>query len=585
VKKRTNRRSFLRTVGGAGLAATAFPALSSNGEAPAQQSSAKAGRLNKEDLRCAEKLKGIEFTDAQETLALPGVERDLANYETLRKMPVPLDTMPAFSFSPVLPGKKFRTTKRLRTGVIEAPQFKTIEDLSFATTLQLAELVRTRKVTSRALTEMYLDRLKRYGPKLQCVVTLTEELALKQADQADSEIRKGGYRGPLHGIPWGAKDLFATKGIPTTWGAEPFRKQVFDYDAAVVERLHAAGAVLVAKLTTGELASGSGRWFEGVTRNPWNPEDTDVGSSGSSAGSASATAAGLVGFSIGSDTTGSIISPSSRCGASGLRPTFGRVSRYGTMSLCWTFDKIGPICRSVEDCAAVLYHIYGPDGRDLTVGDVPFAWEPAAIDVKKMRIGYLKYQLDSDNSEQIELKKVYQEALDVLKSVAANLQPLEFPPYASLSLKIIATVEAAAAFDDITLNGQVDTLAGQAVNGWPNIFREARFVPAVEYIRAQRVRTLLMREMDALMSKFDVIVTPAREPVSSLASNMTGQPAVVVPSGFVKGLPQAIVFIGRVYEEETPLRVALAYEKATKWHTMHPELNGAMDQQLENPAR
>jgi len=551
------------------LAATTLPAVAS---ALRQSSTPAAQRVTKEQLRCAEELKRFSLTEAQETMAIPGVERDLANYGMLRKIPVPLDTEPAFTFTPAL-GKKYPApAKRLAPNKPRVPDFKSVEDLAFFTTLELAELVRTRKVTSRALTEMYLARLKKYGPKLHCVVTITEELALKQADAADSEIRRGKHRGLLHGIPWGAKDLFATKGIPTTWGAEPFRKQVVDYDSAVVERLNAAGAVLVAKLSLGELAAGNGRWFEGMTRNPWNPSDANGGSSGSSAGSAAATAAGLVSFSLGSETTGSIVSPCARCGATGLRPTFGRISRYGAMSLCWTLDKVGPICRSVEDCAAVLYYIYGPDGRDTTVADIPFGWEPATYDLKKLRIGYLKAEFDSRPKEQ---KAVYDAALDALKSAGLDPQPMELPPTASPSLKIIATAEAAAAFDDITRDGQVDALASQSTNGWPNIFRTARFVPAVEYVRAQRIRKLLMRDMADVMSRWDVFLAPAPTSDSSLASNMTGQPAVVLPCGFINGQPLAMVFIGRVYEEAPVLHAAMAFEQATKWHTMRPDLSQA----------
>ncbi len=283
-----------------------------------------------------------------------------------------------FDWKPI----KFRLTKQ------EIPKYSSLEEVAFFTATQLAELVRTRQVSSVDLTRMYLGRLKRYGPKLLCVVTLTEELALKQAAEADREIKAGKYRGPLHGIPCGVKDLFATKGINTTWGAEPYRDQMIDYDSTVVERLRDAGAVLVAKLSMGALAQG-GRWFAGVTRNPWQVDEKLVGSSGSSAGPASATSAGLVGFSIGTETLGSIVSPASRCGCAGLRPTYGRVSRYGAMGLSWTMDKIGPISRGVEDLAAVLSAIYGPDQRDITVGDAPFNWAPDAP-LSKMRIGYLK---------------------------------------------------------------------------------------------------------------------------------------------------------------------------------------------------
>jgi Asp-tRNA(Asn)/Glu-tRNA(Gln) amidotransferase A subunit family amidase len=418
---------------------------------------------------------------------------------------------------------------------------------------------------------MYLARLKKYGPKLNCVVTLTEDLALTQAADAEREIKAGKYRGLLHGIPWGAKDLFATKGIRTTWGAEPYRDQVIVYDSTVVERLRDAGAVLVAKLSMGALAQG-GRWFAGMTRNPWQVEEDKTGSSGSSAGPASATAAGLVGFSVGTETLGSIISPSTRCGVVGLRPTYGRVSRYGAMGLSWTMDKIGPICRGVEDCAAALNGIYGPDGRDLTVGDVPFNWEPSTP-LRSMRIGYIKTEFDQQQDP--ERKVIFQQALDALKSAGANLQPIELPKFSVGALRIILVAEAATAFDDITRDGRVNQLSGQEPGDWPNTFRSSRFIPAVEYIRAQRARRILMHEMDELMSKWDVFVSPAPGSLSLLITNLTGHPAVCVPCGFPKGLPQSIMFTGGLYDEAALLRVALAYERATEWHTMHPKMDWA----------
>ena len=446
-------------------------------------------------LRGAEQLFGIELTEAHELMALPNVNTNLERYETLRKIDVPLDTEPATLFHPALPGKKFNIARRkFALSKAEIPKFASVEDLAFATATQLAELVRTRKVSPLELTKMYLARLKKYGPKLNCVVTLTEELALAQAATAESEIKRGKYRGPLHGIPWGAKDLFATKGIPTTWGAEPYRNQVIDYDATVIERLREAGAVLVAKLSMGALAQG-GRWFAGMTRNPWQVDEDRIGSSGSSAGPGAATAAGLVGFSIGTETLGSIISPSSRNGVVGLRPTYGRVSRYGAMGLSWTMDKIGPMCRGVEDCAAALNAIYGPDGRDLTVGDVPLNWEPARP-LSQMKIGYLKTEFDQQ--QDAERKKIYEAALAALRSAGANLQPMELPKFSTAALRIILVAEAATAFDDITRNNEINKLSGQEPNDWPNTFRSSRFIPAVEYIRAQRARTVLMREMDTL---------------------------------------------------------------------------------------
>jgi Asp-tRNA(Asn)/Glu-tRNA(Gln) amidotransferase A subunit family amidase len=321
----------------------------------------------------------------------------------------------------------------------------------------------------------------------------------------------------------------------------------------------------------GALAQG-GRWFNGVTRNPWQVEEDRVGSSGSSAGSASATAAGLVGFAIGTETLGSIVSPSSRCGVTGLRPTYGRVSRYGAMGLSWTMDKIGPICRSAEDCALVLEAIYGADGHDLTVTDAPFDFH-ADGPLANLRIGYLKTEFDSDTNEP--RKKLYQEALDALRKAGANLQPLELPKFSTGSLRIILVAEAAAAFDDITRDGSINQLSGQSAGDWPNTFRSSRFIPAVEYLRAQRARTLLMREMDRLMANWDVFVSPAPGSASLLVTNLTGHPAVVTPCGFVNNLPQAIMFTGGLYDEGAPLRVALAYQQATKWHTMQPKMDWA----------
>ena len=529
----------------------------------------------------AQKLIGIELSDAQEAMALPGVNRNLDAYETVRKIDIPLDTEPAIAFHPSRAKKELYTAKtKFRFGKAEPAPFKTVDDLAFATVPQLAELIRTRKISSTELTQMYLARLKRYGPRLNCIVTLTDDLALKQAAAADAEIKRGKYRGPLHGIPWGAKDLFATKGIKTTWGAEPYRDQVIDYDSTVVERLNDAGAVLVAKLSMGALAQGA-KWFGGVTRNPWQPDEAQTGSSGSSAGPAAATAAGLVGFSIGTETLGSIVSPSSRCGVTGLRPTYGRVSRYGAMGLSWTMDKIGPICRGVEDCAAALHALYGPDGKDITVGDAPFNWNPDT-NISTLRIGYLKTEFEppastAANEQQRaqgeQRRAVYKTALEVLEKAGAKLVPIELPKFSAGSLRFILSAEAAAAFDDITRDGRVNQLSGQAPNDWPNTFRTSRFIPAVEYLRAQRARTLLMHEMEKLMSQWDVFVSPAPGSASLLVTNLTGHPAVVLPCGFVNDLPVAIMFTGGVYDEVSPLRVALAYERATQWHTMHPKVD------------
>ena len=583
-KIRVGRRTFVKLLSALGVtvASNASPLAQAPSPSPTP-----APRITKEILNEAEKLIGIELTDAQEAMALGGVNRNLDAYENVRKIDIPLDTEPAIAFHPLRAKKELYVPRtKFRFGKVELPAFKTVEDLAFATVPQLAELIRTRKITSTELTQMYLSRLKRYGPKLLCIVTLTEELALKQAAAADAEIKRGKYRGPLHGIPWGAKDLFSTRGIKTTWGAEPYRDQVIDYDSTVVERLNDAGAVLVAKLSMGALAQGA-RWFAGVTRNPWQPEEAQQGSSGSSAGPASATAAGLVGFSIGTETLGSIVSPSSRCGITGLRPTYGRVSRYGAMGLSWTMDKIGPMCRGVEDCAAALSAIYGPDGKDITVGDAPFNWNPDT-NISTLRIGYLKNEFEGTGGgpanpnpnpnpqqrQQAEQRRaVYKTALEALEKAGAKLTPIELPKFSAAPLRYILSAEAAAAFDDITRDGRVNQLSGQGPGDWPNSFRTSRFIPAVEYLRAQRARTLLMREMEKLMSQWDVFVSPAPGSASLLVTNLTGNPAVVVPCGFVNDLPVAIMFTGGLYDEVSPLRVALAFERATQWHTMHPKVN------------
>lgn len=592
-KTNLGRRDFVRLLpaaGAAGLAVskaplTALAQTATPTPTPSPLPSPPPLRITKEMMHNAEKLIGIELNDAQETMALRGVNNNLDSYEAVRKIDVPLDTEPATLFHPALPGFKIKraTSKtRFKFGKNAPLQFKSVDELAFATVPQLAELIRSKKVSSVELTKMYLGRLKRYGPKLLCVVTLTEDLAIKQAQDADNDLKRGKYRGPLHGIPWGAKDLFATNGIKTTWGAEPYRDQVIDYDATVVERLRDAGAVLVAKLSMGALAQGP-KWFGGVTRNPWNPDEDRTGSSGSSAGPASATAAGLVGFSIGTETLGSIVSPSSTCGVTGLRPTYGRVSRYGAMGLSWTMDKIGPICRGVEDCAAALDAIYGPDNHDMTVGDPPFNWS-ADTPLNKLRVAYLKTEFDGagitpqndQQRQQLEQRNaMYKVALAALQAAGVKMTAIELPKFPTQNIRYILTAEAATAFDDITRDGRVNQLSGQESFDWPNSFRTSRFIPAVEYIRAQRARVLLMREMDKLMSQWDVFVSPAPGSASLTITNLTGHPAVCVPCGFTgtPSLPRAIMFTGGLYDEASPLRVALAFEQATNWHTMHPKVD------------
>jgi Asp-tRNA(Asn)/Glu-tRNA(Gln) amidotransferase A subunit family amidase len=411
---------------------------------------------------------------------------------------------------------------------------------------------------------MYLERLKTYGPGLKCVITLTEDLAIEQATRADALLRRGKRLSALHGVPYGAKDLFDTKGILTTWGAEPYQHRVPDSDATVIGKLRDAGAVLVAKLSMGALAQG-GQWFGGLTKTPWNYA---MSSSGSSAGSASATAAGLVGFSLGTETLGSIVSPSTRCGVAGVRPTFGRVSRSGAMALSWTMDKIGPICRSVADCAEVLRLIAGPDGKDLTVIDAPYKWD-ARRSVRSMKVGYLSADFERLDPK---TKPLFDAALEQLRNCGVKLEPMSLPDFPLRAINIVLDAEAAAAFDDLTREpGGLDQLSGQEPSDWPNQFRTSRLIPAVEYIRAQRARTIYMRKFDELMGQWDAFVSPASS-ISLTATNLTGHPQVVVPCGFSDGLPQGLLFTSRLFEEGAAMRLAYAYELATDWHTRRPAL-------------
>jgi Asp-tRNA(Asn)/Glu-tRNA(Gln) amidotransferase A subunit family amidase len=566
-----NRRRFFSTLLAAGAAA---PAL-------AQQPSSAPQRIDRLRLDAAESLFGVDFTETEEQMALGSVNRNLDSYEQLRKLNIPLDTEPAITFRPYLPGKKpaGKSTPgaKLKFARPVVPANLKPEEIAFLPVTALATLIESKRITSTGLTKIYLDRLKKYGETLKCVVTLTEELALKQAADADAEIKAGKYRGPLHGIPWGAKDLLATRGIKTTWGATPYKDQVIDLDATVVERLREAGAVLVAKLSMGALAQG-GVWFGGSTRNPWN---TERSSSGSSAGPGAATAAGLVGFAIGTETLGSIISPSVTNGVTGLPPTYGRVSRYGAMALSWTMDKIGPMCRSVEDCVLVLNAIYGSDGRDDSCTDAPFDWN---VDrpLASIKIGYIQKEFEgvAGNPNPTDAQRqasgarnaMYADALDVFRKAGATLEPMTMPDFPSGAIGFVLSAEAAAAFDDLTRNKeQLASLTGQSPGDWPNTFRSSRFIPAVEYIRAMRARRLLMQEMDKLMSQYDVFLSPA--PGSSLqVTNLTGHPAIALKSGFIDNMPQAIMVTGRLYDEATVCRVALAYEQATEWHKRNPTL-------------
>ncbi|MBN2009778.1 amidase [candidate division KSB1 bacterium] len=520
--------------------------------------------ITSQDVVHAEKLVGLEFTDTERDSLLDDVYDNLNSYRRMREIHLDNAIPPAILFNPVPVGMSLPMGEsRIAWSDYAGTKLPDDRDkLAFYSVGQLAELIRSRQITSEALTKFFLQRLKSYGPKLECVVTLTEELALKQARHADQEIAAGNYRGPLHGIPCGIKDLLATKGYKTTWGTMPYKDQMIDDDATVVKKLHDAGAVLVAKLTMGALAWGD-VWFGGMTRNPW---DVTKGSSGSSAGPASAVSAGLVPFAIGTETWGSIVSPSTVCGVTGLRPTYGRVSRTGAMALSWSMDKIGPICRTVEDCAMVFNAIYGPDGIDQTLYDVPFHYYPD-IDLRTLKIGYLKSDFDSS----YDFKTNDSLALNQMQVLGVTLIPIELPDLPISDISFILSTEAAAAFDELTRSNKDDQLVRQIKNAWPNVFRAHRFVPAVEYINANRIRFLLIQQMARLMESVDLCIAPSWQGDNLLLTNLTGHPCVVVPNGFSDdGMPTSFCFIGRLFDEGTILAVAKKYQDASGFHLRHP---------------
>ncbi|SMB95942.1 Amidase [Hymenobacter roseosalivarius DSM 11622] len=524
-------------------------------------------------LRAAQEVLGLQFTEAQLDSTRRGLTDNRQSYEQLRQAKLPNSTSPALVFDPVplrlrqamLPNARPDAGKLPPMAKIKLPASR--DELAFYTVRQLSELVRTKQVSSEELTQFFLARLKKYGPKLFCVTTLTEELALQQARQADKEIKAGKYRGPLHGIPFGVKDLFSTKTYKTTWGSVPYKDQVLDEDAAVVTRLREAGGVLVAKFTLGELAMGD-VWYGGKTRTPW---DLSQGSSGSSAGSASAVAAGLVPYAIGTETLGSIVSPSTACGVTGLRPSFGRVSRAGAMALSWSMDKVGPLARSAEDCALVFAALAGADARDPATTMIPAGFRYAFdTDIKKLRVGYLKADFDKDYPT----KANDQAALEVLRKLGVQLVPLDLGNLPGSELRFVLSAEGAAAFDELTRSGRDALMVNQGRNAWPNSFRTARFVPAVEYIQAQRVRRQLIEDVDKRLQGFDAYLAPSFGGPNLLITNLTGHPAVVVPNGFrANGLPSTITFGGQLFEEGKLLALVKAYQDATEFDEKHPPLN------------
>ena len=519
-------------------------------------------RALNQDAKGMENLAGLDFTQSERDTMLQTLSVLRGKYDTLRTVELPNSIPFPLYFDPRIPGQvipKGRENYLFQEFPTRRPD--NIEDCAFFTIGQLAHLMRTQQVSSVELTEMYLDRLKRYGPELECVVTLTEDLALKQASRADEEIRRGRYLGPLHGIPYGAKDLLAVPGYKTTWGATTHKDQIIDETATIIKKLEDAGAVLVAKLTLGALAWGD-VWFGGKTRNPWNMEQ---GSSGSSAGPGSATAAGLVGFSIGSETWGSIVSPATRNGVTGLRPTFGTVSRSGAMALSWSMDKLGPMCRSVDDCALIYSGIKGTDGLDLSVVDVPFQ-VPIKKELRSLRIGYIESAFNDTNTADND-----RAVLTRLRELGFKLVPIELPEFPTSSLSFLLNVEAAAAFDEMTRNNKDDELVRQVKWAWPNVFRTARHVPAVEYIQANRARMILNQKMSELFKNIDVYVVPSFWGDNLLRTNLTGHPCVVLPNGFnEKGSPTSISFIGDLYKDGEVIAVSHAYQRGTGWHKEYP---------------
>jgi Asp-tRNA(Asn)/Glu-tRNA(Gln) amidotransferase A subunit family amidase len=520
--------------------------------------------ITKENIENAEKLIDIKFTDAERDSMIGYLKEQAGIYNKIREVELNNSVMPSLLFNPIPVGFVFpKDQLQIKFSDYAKTKMPVNKDnLAFLTIGELAELIRTKQITSTELTKFFIERLKKYDSILHCVISYTEERALQQAKIVDEEIAAGKYRGLLHGIPFGVKDLLATKDYKTTWGAMPYKDQIIDEDATVITKLEKAGAVLVAKLSMGALAWGD-VWFGGKTRNPW---DTTSGSSGSSAGSASAVSAGLLPFAIGTETYGSIVSPSTVCGTTGLRPTYGRVSRTGAMALSWSMDKIGPICRCADDLAIVFDVIRGTDGMDQTLYDVPFNYQPLS-NVKNLKVGYLKKDFD----KQYDFHKNDSLTLAKLKEFGVELIPIELPDYPINDLAIMLSAEAGAAFDELTRSNRDDLLVRQIKNAWPNSFRASRFIPAVEYINASRIRTLLIEETQKLMSKIDLYIAPTNEGDSNLLTNLTGQPCVVLPNGFSeKGTPTSITFIGKLFDEATLIAFAKLYQDATDFHKKHP---------------
>ena len=558
-KAQVSRRTLL-AASAAGAAMIGSKAMAQEDDndtpTPSPAPEAKTDGLSPRIVACAEKMIPIDYTDEERTQLLNGFENQLQSVAALRAQNFGNDLAPALTFDPRLPGKIFAPQDNTLT--IPEPYKKALpansDDIAFASLAQLGNWLRKTSLTSVQLTKIYLDRIEKYGKKLECFVTVTPELALKQAAQADLDLAAGRDFGPLHGIPYGVKDLFDTKDIRTSWGAAPYKDRVADRDAHIVKKLHEAGAVLLGKTTCGALAYGD-IWFDGKTRNPWNLEE---GSSGSSAGSASSTAAGLVGFSIGTETLGSIVSPSNRCGATGLRPTFGRVSRSGAMALCWSLDKVGTICRSVEDTITVLATINDYDQSDASSLDMGLSYS-RNHGQKDIVVGYDPAWFDGEAANDLD-----RAALKALKKLGVKTKTVHLPdmPYQALPLSLVA--EAAAAFEELTLSGRDDLLVWQDDNAWPNSFRQIRFLSAVDMVQLDRLRRKVMLIMDKMMDQVDILITPNFAASLLTITNYTGHPCVTLRAGFqniptrgqdkpgdktLHRIPHNISLIGRLFED------------------------------------
>ena len=526
----------------------------------------KAGDITPITIESAAELIGLSFSPAEKDSMISALITQRDNFEILRKTKLENSVAPALIFNPLPQGfYPSQDQKAMDWGLpahVELPEKES--DIAYLPVNQLAVLIKNKKITSERLTTIYLDRIKTYSDTLQCLITLLEEPALAKARAMDQELSAGKYRGPLHGIPYGIKDLLSVKGTKTTWGANPYKDQSFDETATVVQKLDEAGGILVGKFTLGALAMGD-IWYGGVTKNPWN---LTQGSSGSSAGSASAVSAGLVPFAIGTETLGSIVSPSTRNGVTGLRPTYGRVSKHGAMALSWSMDKIGPISRSVLDNAIVLSILNGKDEKDASSISAAFNYS-AKNEVKKLKIGYFKPFFEGDRAS-----KNDQAVLDALKAQGINLHPLELKtsmnpgPIVNMLL-----VEGAAAFDELTRLDLDDQLVAQRKNSWPNIFRAARFIPAVEYVQMSRQRSLLIEEMHELMKGYDVIVTPSFAGQQLQITNLTGHPALCMPNGFApNGSPTSITLLANLFEEEKLIMLGRLIQENTDWQAKRPPM-------------